>query len=155
MHRMMPPKATHVARSVVCLSVCLSVCLYVWHKGEPCRTSEPIEMRFGGRFAWAQATVHYTESGPRGVYIGATWRIRLNDPCAVETRPSGFFSQLHKIPPFLSIPLPSPSLSFPFRRSLFSLSLSPSVSALLPLPSIQPEWSRLAADQQLSDIVVT
>ena len=92
MHRMMPPKATHVARSVVCLSVCLSVCLYVWHKGEPCRTSEPIEMRFGGRFAWAQATVHYTESGPRGVYIGATWRIRLNDPCAVETRPSGFFS---------------------------------------------------------------
>jgi len=54
--------------------------------------------------------------------------------------------------PFLFPPLPFLSL---FAVSLFSLSLSPSVSALLPLPSIQPEWSRLAADQQLSDIVVT
>ena len=63
--------------SVVCLSVGLSVTIV-----SPAKTAEPIEMPFG---AW-------TMMGPRkrasdGVHIGATWRIRLNRPCAAAMRP--------------------------------------------------------------------
>jgi len=46
------------------------------------KTTEPIEMTFGMR----------TRVDPRNymldwVYIGATWRIRLNRPCAAAMRP--------------------------------------------------------------------
>jgi len=61
---MMRPIVTDVARSV-----CLSVC--VGHTRAPCKTPEPIEMPFGGRFVWTSWEVH----------IGASWRIRLMDLC--------------------------------------------------------------------------
>jgi len=62
----------------VAWSVCRSVC----HSHEPCKMTEPIEMSFGLR----------TRMGPRQhvlheVHIGATWRIRLNRPCAASMRP--------------------------------------------------------------------
>ena len=41
-----------------------------------CKTDEPIEMSLGGG--------HDTYS--IGVHIGATWRIRFNDPCAAAMR---------------------------------------------------------------------
>jgi len=64
--------------SVVCLSVCLSVTIV-----NPAKSAEPIEMSFGD-----------TESGRvgpgnhvlGGVHIDATWRIRLNRPCADAVR---------------------------------------------------------------------
>ena len=48
----------------------------------PAKTAELIEMSFG----------MWTRLRPRkhvldGVYIGATWRIRLNRPCAAAMRP--------------------------------------------------------------------
>jgi len=43
----------------------------------PAKTAEPIEMPFGHRLAWAQGTVYLMK-----VDMGATWRIRLNDPCS-------------------------------------------------------------------------
>ena len=44
----------------------------------PAKTTEPIGMSFG---FWAQVGLL------DGVHIGATWRIRLNRPCAAAMRP--------------------------------------------------------------------
>jgi len=78
----MRPIATDRVAWSVC--VCSSVCLSVGHTTtvSHCKTDEPIELPFGG-----------TRVGPRNrvlnwVYIGATWRIRLNDPCAAAMRTS-------------------------------------------------------------------
>jgi len=61
----------------VAWSVCRPVTIV-----SPANMAEPLEMPFG---VW-------TWVGPRnqvldGMYIGATWRIRLNGPCTAAMRP--------------------------------------------------------------------
>ena len=75
---MLRPIAARVARSVVCVSVCLSVCLL----HTPVSPAKPLS-RSRGRLQGTDSR------GPNELYvldecihIGATWRIRLNDPCA-------------------------------------------------------------------------
>jgi len=46
------------------------------------KTAEPIKMPFGLRILVGPRSMCYTE-----VNIGATWRIRLNRPCAAAMRP--------------------------------------------------------------------
>jgi len=55
------------------LSVGLSVTI-----ASPAKTAEPIDMLFG---MWTRK--HVLD----GVHTGATWRIRLNRPCAAAMRP--------------------------------------------------------------------
>jgi len=38
--------------------VCLSICLCVGHTDVPGKTTELIEMSFGGRLGWAQGTIY-------------------------------------------------------------------------------------------------
>ena len=45
------------------------------------KTAEPIEMPLGYGLGWAQGSTCQI-----GVHIGATWRIRLNRPCAAAMR---------------------------------------------------------------------
>jgi len=64
--------------NVVCLSVYLS-----WSRlTSPAKTAEPIEMPFG-MWTWVDGSKHVLD----GVHIGASWRIRLNRPCAAAIRP--------------------------------------------------------------------
>ena len=56
-------------------SICLSQCMYVYVgllvlPASPAKTAEPIDVPFGDILIWAQGTC--------GVYVGATWWIRLN-----------------------------------------------------------------------------
>ena len=75
----MPPIVTDGVAWSVGLSVCLSVC----HDREPCKNR-----RTDRDTVWVE-----NSGGPKvahvscGVHIGATWRIRLNRPCAVAMRP--------------------------------------------------------------------
>jgi len=67
----MRPSATGVARSVV---VCVRVCV------RPAKVDEPIDNQ-------DSICLLGTDScGPIGVHFGATWRIRLNGPCAAAMR---------------------------------------------------------------------
>jgi len=50
---------------------------YVYAMSCAIETAEPIEMPFR---IW-------TRVGIDGMYVGATWRIRLNHPCAAVMRP--------------------------------------------------------------------
>jgi len=53
------------------------VCLCAGPTGEPCKNE------WTDRYAvWEQSRV-----GPRGMHIGVTWSIRLNDSCAAAMRP--------------------------------------------------------------------
>ena len=63
--------------NVVCLSVCLSVMIM-----SPAKTAEPIEMPFG-MWTWVDRSKRVLD----GAHIAASWRIRLNRPCAAAIRP--------------------------------------------------------------------
>ena len=72
------PFDADVGRSVVCLSVCVLVTPM-----SPAKTTESVNCHLG-----------QTHLGPKnrvlcGPLTGATWRIRLNDPCSAAMRPYG------------------------------------------------------------------
>ena len=71
----MRPIIAHKLAWSVCLSVCLSVTIV-----SPVKADEPIEVySLAGLGPW-----NYVLDG---VHIGATWRIRLNHPCAAAMLP--------------------------------------------------------------------
>jgi len=72
--------AAYCYRRGVVRSVGLSVTIV-----SPRKTAEPIEVLFGMWTwvdGWVQGSMYYM-----GVHIVATWRIRLNRPCAAAMRP--------------------------------------------------------------------
>ena len=64
--------------SVICLSVCPSVTIV-----SPAKTAEPIAIPLGCESSGPNEPCRLLD----GVHIGATWRIRLNRPCAAAMRP--------------------------------------------------------------------
>ena len=71
-----------------------------------------------------------THVGPRnhafdgGVHIGATWRIRLSDLCAIAMLLSNYFNHLCFLPLYLSFFYPSPSRLSPAFTILFTSFIS-------------------------------
>jgi len=66
-----------------CRTLCVlpaSVCVF-GTPVNPGKTVEPVDMPFGGTLALAQEIGYYEDAHC------ATWRKRLNDPCATATQP--------------------------------------------------------------------
>jgi len=68
--------------SVVCVSVRPFVCLCFAHIGEPCQHCWIYRDTI-----WRTDTIEHKGTMYRGVHIGATYRIRVNDSCAAAMRP--------------------------------------------------------------------
>jgi len=68
--------------SVVCVSVRPFVCLCFAHIGEPCQ-----HCWIDRDTIWRTDTIEHKGTMYRGVHIGATYRIRVNDSCAAAMRP--------------------------------------------------------------------
>jgi len=65
--------------SRICARACVCFCALAWHTASRVETTEPVVVSFRGRFVWAQET-------RAGLHIGATWRMRMNVPCAAAIR---------------------------------------------------------------------